>query len=98
MYTTEVEMSTAFWKLRYGNLNTRYDKLHNYCVVATVCVFWYFPLTPLYLTGKTEVAYTSRDTPMVVYLNTHVALEQMRQKSEKDRTRGPRVSSEQGMA
>ena len=29
---------------------------------------------------------------MVVYLNTHVALEQMREKSEKEETRGPRVS------
>ncbi|WAR12880.1 CLP1-like protein [Mya arenaria] len=39
----------------------------------------------------TEVAYTSQDTPNVVYLNMHVALEQMRQKSEKDHTRGPRI-------
>ncbi|XP_052819343.1 polyribonucleotide 5'-hydroxyl-kinase Clp1-like [Mya arenaria] len=43
------------------------------------------------LSGKTEVAYTSQDTPNVVYLNMHVALEQMRQKSEKDHTRGPRI-------
>ncbi|XP_060553316.1 polyribonucleotide 5'-hydroxyl-kinase Clp1-like [Ruditapes philippinarum] len=43
------------------------------------------------LTGRTEVAYISKETPMVVYLNAHVALEQMREKSEKDETRGPRL-------
>ncbi|KAH3711010.1 hypothetical protein DPMN_070509 [Dreissena polymorpha] len=41
--------------------------------------------------GKTEVAYISQETPMVVYLNTHVALEQMRMKSEEDTSRGPRI-------
>ena len=50
-------------------------------------------LTGVYLMGQTEVAYISKETPMVVYLNTHVALEQMRQKAEKEMTRGPRVSS-----
>ena len=49
-------------------------------------------LNCLYLIGKTEVAYVSKETPMVVYLNTHVALEQMRETSEKEVTRGPRVS------
>uniref|UniRef100_A0A8C4SH97 Polyribonucleotide 5'-hydroxyl-kinase Clp1 n=1 Tax=Erpetoichthys calabaricus TaxID=27687 RepID=A0A8C4SH97_ERPCA len=43
------------------------------------------------LTGKTEVAYVSRDTPMLLYLNTHAALEQMRQQAEKENERGPRV-------
>ena len=27
--------------------------------------------------GKTEVAYPSRETPMVIYLNTHAGLEQV---------------------
>ncbi|KAK3592967.1 hypothetical protein CHS0354_023189 [Potamilus streckersoni] len=43
------------------------------------------------LTGKTEVAYISKDTPMVMYVNMHVALEQMRMNAEKERVRGPRV-------
>ncbi|MBN3299408.1 CLP1 kinase, partial [Amia calva] len=43
------------------------------------------------LTGKTEVAYVSKDTPMLLYLNTHAALEQMRQQAERDNERGPRV-------
>ncbi|KAG2464268.1 CLP1 kinase, partial [Polypterus senegalus] len=45
------------------------------------------------LTGKTEVAYVSRDTPMFLYLNTHAALEQMRQQAEKENERGPRITS-----
>nr|XP_055033873.1 polyribonucleotide 5'-hydroxyl-kinase Clp1 [Misgurnus anguillicaudatus]XP_055033874.1 polyribonucleotide 5'-hydroxyl-kinase Clp1 [Misgurnus anguillicaudatus] len=43
------------------------------------------------LSGKTEVAYVSKDTPMLLYLNTHAALEQMRRQAEKDHERGPRV-------
>ena len=36
--------------------------------------------------------FTSKETPMMIYLNTHAALEQLRQKAEKDETnkmRGP---------
>ncbi|KAF7707041.1 polyribonucleotide 5'-hydroxyl-kinase Clp1 isoform X2 [Silurus meridionalis] len=43
------------------------------------------------LSGKTEVAYISKDTPMLLYLNTHAALEQMRRQAERDNERGPRV-------
>jgi len=38
------------------------------------------------------VAYTAKETPMVMYMNAHVALEQLRQKAETDVGRGPRVS------
>nr|XP_006825168.1 PREDICTED: polyribonucleotide 5'-hydroxyl-kinase Clp1-like [Saccoglossus kowalevskii] len=43
------------------------------------------------VSGKTEVAYKSIDTPMVTYLNTHAALEQMRQQSEREDKQGPKV-------
>uniref|UniRef100_A0A8C7HK52 Polyribonucleotide 5'-hydroxyl-kinase Clp1 n=2 Tax=Oncorhynchus kisutch TaxID=8019 RepID=A0A8C7HK52_ONCKI len=43
------------------------------------------------LLGKTEVAYISKDTPMLLYLNAHTALEQMRRQAERDNERGPRV-------
>nr|XP_033777017.1 polyribonucleotide 5'-hydroxyl-kinase Clp1 [Geotrypetes seraphini]XP_033777018.1 polyribonucleotide 5'-hydroxyl-kinase Clp1 [Geotrypetes seraphini] len=43
------------------------------------------------LSGHAEVAYISKDTPMLLYLNTHTALEQMRQQAEKEDERGPRV-------
>uniref|UniRef100_A0A2C9K704 Protein CLP1 homolog n=2 Tax=Biomphalaria glabrata TaxID=6526 RepID=A0A2C9K704_BIOGL len=45
----------------------------------------------LQLRGKTEVAYMSKETPMTVYVNTHAALEQMREKAELENTRGPRI-------
>ena len=32
------------------------------------------------------MAYTSTDSPMIIYLNDHVALEQMREKAEKTGT------------
>lgn len=38
-----------------------------------------------------QVAYVSKDTPMLLYLNTHCALEQMRKQAEEDNERGPRV-------
>lgn len=42
--------------------------------------------------GKPEVVYVSKDTPMLIYLNTHAALDQMRQQAETEGSRGPRVS------
>ncbi|XP_041029913.1 polyribonucleotide 5'-hydroxyl-kinase Clp1 [Carcharodon carcharias] len=45
----------------------------------------------LQLRGRTEVAYVSRETPMLLYLNCHAALEQMRQQAEREDERGPRV-------
>jgi len=43
--------------------------------------------------GNVEVGYISGETPMVIYLNVHMAIEQMRQKVEKEEPRGtgPRV-------
>ncbi|XP_069089164.1 polyribonucleotide 5'-hydroxyl-kinase Clp1 [Pleurodeles waltl] len=43
------------------------------------------------LSGEPEVAYVSKDTPMLLYLNIHTALEQMRRQAEKEDERGPRV-------
>lgn len=43
------------------------------------------------LRGRPEVAYVSRDTPMLLYLNCHAALEQMRRQAEREGERGPRV-------
>lgn len=37
----------------------------------------------------------SKDTPMLLYLNTHAALEQMRKQAERDNERGPRVGCNQ---
>lgn len=44
----------------------------------------------LELRGKTEAAYVARETPMIIYLNTHAGLEQLRKKAELDeKKRGP---------
>lgn len=43
------------------------------------------------LLSSPQVAYVSKDTPMLLYLNTHAALEQMRKQAERDNERGPRV-------
>lgn len=45
----------------------------------------------IHISGKTEVAYIAKETPMLFYVNTHAALEQMRIKATTDVTRGPRV-------
>lgn len=51
-----------------------------------------FHLNTCDINGKTEMAYVAKETPMVMYLNLHGALEQMRQKAELEISRGPRVS------
>ena len=46
------------------------------------------------MTGNTEDAYVSKETPMIFYVNIHTALEQMRTKAEKNNEfRGPRVNT-----
>ncbi|XP_067834853.1 LOW QUALITY PROTEIN: polyribonucleotide 5'-hydroxyl-kinase Clp1-like [Heptranchias perlo] len=57
---------------------------------AKVAVFTWHGCA-LQLRGRTEVAYVSRETPMLLYLNCHAALEQMRQQAEREDERGPRV-------
>ncbi|XP_078064649.1 polyribonucleotide 5'-hydroxyl-kinase Clp1 [Mustelus asterias] len=57
---------------------------------AKVAVFTWHGCS-LQLRGRTEVAYVSRETPMLLYLNCHAALEQMRQQAEREDERGPRV-------
>ncbi|KAJ8881351.1 hypothetical protein PR048_017832 [Dryococelus australis] len=41
------------------------------------------------LRGKTDVSYIAKETPMVMYLNVHAALEQLRRSAEADNSRGP---------
>lgn len=48
-----------------------------------------------YIMGQVEVAYISTETPMVMYLNLHMALEQMREQADKPDKQelGPRVKN-----
>ena len=42
--------------------------------------------------GEPQVAYISEETPMIMYLNTHIAVDQLRHRREKEGQIGPRVS------
>ncbi|XP_062532025.1 protein CLP1 homolog isoform X2 [Bombyx mori] len=55
---------------------------------AKVAVFTWHGCT-IELRGKTEVSYVAKETPMIVYLNVHAALEQQRVAAEQENTRGP---------
>jgi len=58
---------------------------------AKIAVFTYHGAT-VEVQGNLEVEpYSSKETPMMIYLNTHAALEQLRQKAEQaqDGSRGP---------
>ncbi|XP_071812163.1 polyribonucleotide 5'-hydroxyl-kinase Clp1-like [Apostichopus japonicus] len=57
---------------------------------AKAAIFTWHGCTVI-MKGKPEVVYESKDTPMLIYLNTHAALDQMRQQAETDGSRGPRV-------
>lgn len=70
-------------------------KNHKYSFTSgsKVAVFtWHGCLINMW--GKTEVAYTASNTPMVMYMNIHSALEQMRIKADTEMSRGPRVSAD----
>lgn len=73
----------------FGTELTR-NKKFTFDAGAKVAVFTWHGCS-LQLSGRTEVAYVSKDTPMLLYLNTHTALEQMRRQAEKEEERGPRV-------
>lgn len=55
---------------------------------AKIAVFTWQGCT-LEIRGKTDVSYIAKETPMVMYLNVHAALEQLRKKAEVENSRGP---------
>lgn len=55
-----------------------------------VAVFTYHGCT-VRVTGNMDVCYVAKETPMVQYLNSHSALEALRDKAEEKNTRGPIV-------
>lgn len=68
------------------------NKHYNFASGAKVAIYTWHSCT-VEVTGELEVGYVSGETPMVVYLNVHMALEQMRQKVEKEGKNlvGPKV-------
>lgn len=63
-------------------------KTYEFTSGAKVAVFTWQSCT-IEVKGKTDVIYTAKETPMVLYSNCHAALEIMRAQSEKDNKRGP---------
>ncbi|XP_046387891.1 protein CLP1 homolog [Ischnura elegans] len=55
---------------------------------AKIAVFTWQGCT-VELKGKTDVVYIAKETPMIMYLNAHAALEQLRRKAEGEGGRGP---------
>ncbi|EPY89806.1 polyribonucleotide 5-hydroxyl-kinase Clp1 isoform 2 [Camelus ferus] len=86
--TVQLELLAGMAEI-FGTELTR-NKKFTFDAGAKVAVFTWHGCS-LQLSGRTEVAYVSKDTPMLLYLNTHTALEQMRRQAEKEEERGPRV-------
>lgn len=52
------------------------------------------PLLPFHVQGKCSVEYVANETPMTSYLNTHLAIEGLRQDAQGREEQGPRVSTQ----
>lgn len=63
-------------------------KQYEFTSGAKVAVFTWQGCT-LELRGRTDVSYIAKETPMVMYVNCHAALELIRTNAEKDNKRGP---------
>ena len=63
-------------------------KKYTFTTGAKIAIFTWQGCT-LELRGKTDVSYIAKETPMVMYLNCHAALEQMRKNAESEEKNGP---------
>ncbi|XP_023171185.1 protein CLP1 homolog isoform X2 [Drosophila hydei] len=63
-------------------------KKYEFGIGAKVAIFTYQGCV-LQVTGKMDVCYISKETPMVQYINCHAALEQFRIEAEEQDKRGP---------
>lgn len=63
-------------------------KKHTFHQGAKVAIYTYHGCI-LSLTGSPDICYIARETPMIQYLNTHSAIEQMRKNAEEEGTSGP---------
>jgi polyribonucleotide 5'-hydroxyl-kinase len=63
-------------------------KIYEFLAGAKVAVYtWHGCVVEV--KGKTDVIYTAKETPMVIYLNCHGALEISRNEADKENKRGP---------
>ncbi|CAO1407934.1 unnamed protein product [Diamesa serratosioi] len=81
-----VELKSGFAEL-FGTELVK-GKTYTFCQGAKVAIFS-FQGCVLNVRGTTDVCYIAKETPMIQYLNTHSALEQLRFKAEERNTTGP---------
>ncbi|XP_032823441.1 polyribonucleotide 5'-hydroxyl-kinase Clp1 isoform X1 [Petromyzon marinus] len=87
--TATLELLSGMGEI-FGTELTR-NKRYVFDAGSKVAVFTWHGCS-VQLTGLTEVAYVAKETPMLLYLNVHAALEQMRVQAERqEEERGPRV-------
>lgn len=65
-------------------------KKYTFIQGAKVAIFSYQGCV-LIIRGTPDACYIARETPMIQYLNTHSAIEQMRVRADERGTRGPIV-------
>ncbi|KAJ6641427.1 Protein CLP1 like [Pseudolycoriella hygida] len=83
-----LELKSGFAEL-YGTELAK-GKQYEFHQGAKVAIFTFHGCV-LQMKGKPDVSYVAKETPMVQYLNTHTALEQLRTNAEEKSTRGPIV-------
>ncbi|CAG7838440.1 unnamed protein product [Allacma fusca] len=66
------------------------DTLYQFGTGAKIAVFTYHGCV-LQIKGKADSVYVAKETPMIMYLNTHGALETLRRSADADGKRGPIV-------
>ena len=59
---------------------------HMLCFEYSLTMIWI-----LYVCGEPEVTYMSEETPMLMYLNAHMAVDQMRTRNEAEGKIGAKV-------
>jgi polyribonucleotide 5'-hydroxyl-kinase len=66
------------------------NQSYSLCPRMKLAIFTWHSCT-VRVEGEPQVAYISEETPMIMYLNTHIAVDQLRHRREKEGQIGPRV-------
>lgn len=67
------------------------NQTYSLCPRLKVAIFTWHGCT-VRVEGEPQVIYVSEETPMVMYLNSHIAIDQLRHRREQEGKTGPRVS------
>ena len=94
-FEVEVNSAPVYLELESGSaelFGTQLVTMRHYKIMpnSKVAVFTWHGCT-INVYGKVDNVYTSENTPMVMYFNLHVGLNEMREKAQSESARGPRV-------